>query len=169
MGEKGKDYWRGCFRIRMKKESNKGKVVLSKKTGWIILAGLVLLDAVLDLIFAGGRGVESNILKPIADLLRVSNPVFLTPVVLVIFYLAIKGGAWLVRKTDKLPVKSEELVLTALVLVYGVFDLWLVLVYFFNFTLFRNHYYLIPILIIVGIAYSWWAENKIKKEYSRIF
>ena len=149
----------------MKKKivNKKTNVVLSKKAGWIILVCLVLLDAFLDVIFARGKGLESNILKPIADLFGISSPLLLTPIVLVIFYLVIKSGSWLTKKADKIPEKAEELVITTLVIVYGVFDLWLVLVYFFNFILFKNHYYLIPILIIIGIAYSWWAENKIKK------
>src|SRR3989344_6840631 len=140
------------------------KIVLSKKIGWIILICLVVLDAALDVIFAGGKGIESNILKPIANILNINNPLFLTPLVLVIFYFGVKGGAWLAKKVDKVPAKAEELVLTTLVIVYGVFDLWLISVYLFNFRLFKSHYYLIPILIIIGIAYSWWAENKIKRE-----
>ena len=139
------------------------KPVLSKTWGWIILIALVLLDALLDIIFAEGKGLESPIWKPIASLLGVTNPLFLTPLVLIIFYFGVKGSAWLTRKVDNVSIKSEELVLTTLVIVYGVFDLWLISVYFFNFTLFKNHYYLIPILIIIGIAYSWWAEKKLKK------
>ncbi|MBS3078675.1 hypothetical protein J4218_01000 [Candidatus Pacearchaeota archaeon] len=140
------------------------KPILSKTLGWIILIGLVVLDASLDVFFAKGRGLETNILKPVADLLGVNNPLFLTPIVLVIFYFVVKVGAWLAKKIDKIPVKAEELVLTTLVIVYGIFDLWLILVYFFNFTLFKNHYYLIPILIVIGITYGWWAENKLKKK-----
>ena len=140
------------------------KPVLSKTWAWIILMGLFVLDASLDVIFAQGRGLESGIWKPVANLLGVKNPVLLTPIVLILFYLVAKGGAWLAKKIDKIDIKSEELVLTALVIVYGVFDLWLILVYFFNFTLFKSHYYLIPILILVGIAYGWWAENKLKKK-----
>ena len=116
------------------------------------------------MIFAEGKGLESNILKPIANLLGINNPLFLTPFVLVIFYFAVKGGAWLTKKVDKIPVKSEELVLTTIVIVYGIFDLWLISIYFFNFGLLRSHFYLIPILIIIGIAYSWWAEKKLKNK-----
>ncbi len=139
------------------------KPVLSKTWAWIILICLVILDAFLDVIFAEGKGLESPIWKPIANLLGVSNPLFLTPIVLILFYFGVKGGAWLSKKVDKIPTQAEELVLTTLVIVYGVFDLWLISVYFFNFTLFKNHFYLIPILIIIGITYSWWAENKLKK------
>jgi len=139
------------------------RVVLSKFWGWIILIVLVVFDAFLDVVFAEGKGLESNILKPVADLAGISNPIFMTPFVLLIFYFAVKGGAWLVRKVDKITFKAEELVLTTLVIVYGVFDLWLISVYFFDFRLFKSHYYLIPILIVIGIAYNWWAEKKLKK------
>ena len=136
--------------------------VLSKTYGWIILVALVLLDAILDIIFAKGSGVQSGIWKPISNLSGINNPLFLTPIVLVLFYLLVKGGAWLTKKTDKIGFYAEELVLTTLVIVYGVFDLWLISVYLLNFTLIKNHYYLIPILIVIGIAYSWWAEKKLK-------
>ena len=144
--------------------SKKPKVVLSKTWGWSILIALVLLDASLDVIFAKGKGLESQVWKPIANFLEINNPLFLTPFVLILFYFFVKVIARLVRKVDKIDVKTEELVLTTLVLVYGVFDLWLILLYFFNFGLFRSHYYLIPILILVGIAYEWWAENKLKNK-----
>ena len=144
--------------------SKEPKVVLSKTWAWIILIGLIILDASLDVIFAHGSGLESPIWKPIANLLGISNPLSLTPLVLILFYFFVKIGAWLTKKADKLPVKSEELVLTILVIVYGIFDLWLISVYLFGFRLFRSHLYLIPILIIIGIAYGWWAENKLKNK-----
>ena len=140
------------------------KRVLPKKTGWIILICLVILDASLDLIFTKGKGLESGIWKPIATFLGVSNPLFLIPLVLVIFYFVIKIGAELARKIDKIQIKAEELVITTLVIVYGLFDFWLILVYFFNFGLFKSHFYLIPILVLVGIAYNLWAEKKLKKK-----
>ena len=140
------------------------KPVLSKTLAWIILIGLVVLDASLDLIFAKGRGVESGIWKPISNLLGINNPLFLIPIVLVIFYFGVKSITWLTKKIDKIQVKAEELVLTTIVLVYAVFDLWLISVYFFDFRLFKSHFYLIPILILIGIAYGWWAENKLNKK-----
>ena len=143
--------------------SKESRGVLSKTYGWIILVALVLLDAILDIIFAKGSGVQSGIWKPIANLLGVTNPLFLTPIVLIIFYLVVKGGAWLTKKADKIDFYAEELVLTTLVIVYGVFVLWLISVYLFNFTLIKNQFYLIPILIVIGIVYSWWAEKKLKR------
>lgn len=139
------------------------KVVLSKVWGWIILIILVLLDAVLDLVFAEGRGLQTPVWKPVADFLNIGNPVFMTPLILIIFYFVVKFGALLARKIDKVQFKTEELVLTTLVIVYGVFDLWLISVYFFDFKLFKSHYYLIPVLIIIGIIYNWWAEKELKK------
>ena len=40
--------------------SKESRVVLSKTLGWIILIGLVILDALLDVIFAKGKGLESQ-------------------------------------------------------------------------------------------------------------
>ena len=153
----------------MKKENKTEKtinrernVVLSKKVGWIILVILILLDAFLDIIFAEGKGINGWIWKPISNFLDVSNPFFLTPIVLIIFYFVVKGGAWLAKKADKVTIKAEELVLTTLVIVYGIFDLWLILFYLFNFRLLKSHYYLIPLLILIGVLYEWWAEKKLK-------
>lgn len=148
----------------MKKKTNGLNVVLSKTSGWIILMVLVILDAFLDVIFAGGRGLESAIWKPIASLLGVGNPLFLTPFVIILFYFVVKGGAWLTKKTDKIYIKTEELVLTTLVIVYGVFVIWLILFYIFDFRLIKNHFYLIPVLIAIGIVYIWWAEKKLKNK-----
>ena len=139
------------------------KATLPKILGWSILIILVLLDATLDLIFVEGRGLESPIWRPIATFLNVNNPLFLTPLVLLLFYFVVKSGAWLTRKIDKIQNKSEELVLTTLVIVYGLFDLWLISVYFFNFELFNSHYYLIPVLILAGTIYEWWAGKKLKE------
>ena len=82
---------------------------------------------------------------------------------MIVFFIAVKIGALLEKKIEKIQY-AEELVLTTLVIIYGLFDLWLILVYFFNFTLIKNHFYLIPIFIGVGIAYSWWAEKKLKNK-----
>ncbi|MFH1585141.1 MAG: hypothetical protein ABIB79_00045 [archaeon] len=144
----------------MKKEGTKSKVVLSKKAGWIILAVLVLLDAFLDV----RRGVEGNPLwQPIVNIIGINYVPVLVPFVLLIFYFVVKGGAWLTRKVDKITIKSEELVLTSLVLAYLVFDLWVISVDFLGFRLIKNHYYLTPILVIVVLIYSIWAEKKLKK------
>ena len=135
--------------------------VLSKKAGWIILAVLVFLDAFLDV----RRGAEGNPLwQPIVNIIGINYVPFLVPFVLLLFYFVVKGGAWLTRKVDKVKNNSEELVLTSLVLAYFVFDLWVISVDFFGFGLIKNHYYLTPILVVVVLAYSLWAEKKLKKQ-----
>ncbi|MBS3065795.1 hypothetical protein J4229_01990 [Candidatus Pacearchaeota archaeon] len=149
-------------------ECHEHKEVLSKKAAWIILIVLVLLDAFLDLIFAEGKGASAGIWKPISTTLGIDNPIFLTPFVLILFFVLVKAAAFLARKIDRVPCSSEELVLTTLVLVYGLFDIWLLSVYLFSFGLFRNQFYLIPILIVVGIAYEWWADNRLKRFHTKL-
>lgn len=144
----------------MKKKSDTKSVVLSKKVGWIILTLLVFLDAFLDV----KRGAEGNPLwQPILNYVGIQYTPLFVPFVLLLFYFVVKGGAWLTRKVDKIPIKSEELVLTSLVLAYFVFDLWIISVDFLGFRLIRNHYYLTPILVVIVLIYSVWAENKLKK------
>lgn len=137
--------------------------VLSRPVGWILLAGLVVLDAALDVLFAHGRGLESPVWKPLAGALGINNPLLLTPIVVIILFGVAKGLAFLVRKWDKIPTKAEELLVTILVLVYGVLDLWLLSVYLLGFTLLESRH-LIPILIVIGVAYGWRAENKLKSK-----
>jgi hypothetical protein len=135
------------------------KVVLSKKEGWIILALLFFLDAFLDVI----RGAEGNpIWKPIVNIIGINYVPFLVPFVLLFSYFVVKGGAWLIRKVDKTPM-AEELVLTTFVLAYFVFDLWVISFDFFGFRLIKNHYYITPVLVIVVLIYSLWAEHYLKK------
>lgn len=110
------------------------------------------------------RGVEGNHLwKPILNYIGVKYTPIFVPFVLILFYFVVKGGAWLTKRVDKIPAKSEELVLTALVLAYFVFDLWVISVDFFGFRLIKSHYHLIPILVIIVLIYSLWAERKLKK------
>ncbi|MBU2504026.1 MAG: hypothetical protein KJ879_03170 [Nanoarchaeota archaeon] len=146
----------------MKKEKKKPKVVLSKLWAWTILVILAILDASLDMIFSNSQGLQNFFWKPIADFFGIQSAILGVPLLLMVFFVVVKFGAFLERKTEKIQY-AEELVLTTLVILYGLFDLWLILVYFFNFTLFKSHFYLIPIFIIIGTAYSWWAEKKLKK------
>ena len=136
--------------------------VFSKTVGWSILAGLVILDAVLDVLFAEGKGLESVFWEPIARSIGVSNPLFLVPLVLIAFFVCVKILALVVGKIDKIPM-AEELMLSILVVVYGVFDLLLIFSYLSGVQLFRSQLQLIPVLIVIGIAYGWWAENRLKK------
>lgn len=135
------------------------KVFLSKRVGWIVLAALVFMDAFLDII----RGYEGNPLWiPVVNIIGINAVPFLVPFVLVSFYLAIKALAWVVRRIDKLP-HAEEILLTAFVLVYATFDIWLISV-FFGFSLIRSFYHTIPLLIAVGLGYALWAEYAVKKK-----
>ncbi len=141
------------MRINMK------KVVLSRKAGWIILTILVFVDGFLTII----RGAEGNPLwKPVIDYIGIPYTFIFVPFVLLLFYFAIKGGGRIIEKVDKTP-KAEELLLTTLVLVYFVFDLWVISVDFFGFRMIKNHYYFIPVLIIVALTYSLWAERYLKR------
>ena len=133
--------------------------VLSKGVGWSLLAGLVLIDAFLDVI----RGVEGNPLwMPIVNMIGIKNVPFLAPFVLALFYVAVKALGWIVKKTDKTP-KSEELVLTSLVIAYGLFDVWAVSVDFFGFRLIPDFRYMIIPMIIVALGYALWAQKKLGK------
>jgi len=143
----------------------KPKVVLSKFWAWIILVILAVLDASLDMVFAKSQGLQGFFWKPIADFFGIQSAILAVPLLLMVFFVVVKIGAFLEKKIEKVPY-AEELILTMLVILYGLFNLWLILVYFFNFTLFKNHYYLIPIFIVIGIVYSWWAEKNLKKEYN---
>ncbi len=134
------------------------KPILSRSTGWIILTVLVFVDALLDAVISGGQG--SPFWKPIADILGIEMVPLLAPVVLVIFYFAVKTLGWLVQKTDKTP-RSEELVLTILVIVYGVFDVWLI-ARILGFNLITNYRLMIIPLTIIGLVYGLWAQKKLK-------
>jgi hypothetical protein len=131
--------------------------VLSKRNGFVLLTLLVFFDAFLDLI-GGAKGTP--FWNPIANWIGIKTP-FLAPLVVIIIYFAVKIFGWIVQRTDKTP-KSEELVLTTFVVVYGFFDLWLVAVNFFNFSLIRDHRILIAPLLIIGWIYSSWAQKKLK-------
>ena len=134
--------------------------VLSKGVGWSLLAGLVLIDAFLDVI----RGVEGNPLwMPIVNMIGIKNVPFLAPFVLALFYVAVKALGWIVEKTDKTP-KSEELVLTSLVIAYGLFDVWAVSVDFFGFRLIPDFRYMIIPMTIAALGYALWAQKKLRKK-----
>ncbi len=136
------------------------KVILPKLTAWIILAILVFLDSIFNVI----RGAEGNPLwKPILNYIGIQYTPLLVPVVLVLFYFVVKAGGWLVKKVDKTP-HAEGLVLTALVLVYAVFDIWVISVDFLGFTLIKSHYHFLPIIALVVLIYSLWAEHYLKKK-----
>lgn len=133
--------------------------VLSKKSGWIILAILVFLDSFLDII----RGVEGNPLWiPVLNKIGINNAPFLVPLVLLLFYLVVKALGWLVEKIDKTP-RSEELILTSLVIVFAVFDIWVISVDFLGFKLIPNFRYMIIPLTIIGLGYALCAQRILEK------
>lgn len=133
--------------------------ILSKKSGWIILTILVFIDAFLDVI----RGVEGNPLwKPVVNAIGINNVPFLVPFVLLLFYLVVKALGWLVKKTDKTP-NSEELVLTALVIVYAVFDIWAISVDFLSFSLISNFRYMIIPMTVLALGYALWAQKILER------
>src|SRR3989344_3502386 len=135
------------------------KPVLSKKVGWIILIILVFIDSFLNVI----RGQEGNPLwQPILYKIGIQYTPIFVPLVLIVFYFLIKIVSPIVKKVDKTP-KAEELLLTTLVIVYLVFDLWLISVDFLGFRLIRNFRLMIFPLIAIGLFYSIWAERKLKK------
>ena len=134
------------------------KPVLSKSTGWILLTALVFIDALLDVVISGGVG--SPFWKPIADIFGIKMVPLLAPVVLVIFQFAVKALGRLVQKTDKTP-RSEELILTTLVVIYGVFDVWLI-ARILGFNLITNYRLMIIPLTIIGLVYGLWAQKKLK-------
>lgn len=136
------------------------QITLPKKTAWIVFTLLLLADAFLDVI----RGAEGNPLwKPVVAAVGISYVPFLVPLVLPFFYLVVKALGWLVRKVDKLP-QAEEIILTTLVVVYFVYDLWVIAADFFSFRLIRNHYQVVPLLMVAGFAYALWAEWSLKRE-----
>ena len=119
---------------------------------------LLFVDAFLGV----ARGVEGNPLwKPLVNTFGIKAVPFLVRLLLPFFYLVVKIFGGLIRKVDRLP-QGEELVLTALVLAYAIYDFWVILFDFFEFRLIRNHYQIIPILIVTTVAYALWAEYQMK-------
>ncbi len=134
------------------------KPVLSKKIGWILITLLLFLDAFLDIL----RGREGNPLwKPFVENFGINVVWFLVPLVLFIFYFVVKVAGWLIQKTDKTPF-AEELVLTTLVIGYGIFVIWIMAVDFLKFNLITNFRLMIIPLTIVCLIYAIWAQRRLK-------
>ncbi|MBI5060686.1 MAG: hypothetical protein HZB67_00050 [Candidatus Aenigmarchaeota archaeon] len=135
------------------------KVFLSKRSGLIALALLLLLDTVFDIL----RGTQGNQLwKPIENAFGIWVFPLLVPVALVLFYLAIKAMGWLVYRIDKTP-HAEEILLTVFVIIFVVHDLWVFSSDYLGFRLIKSFYHMIPIYIIIGLSYALWAEHALKK------
>lgn len=146
------------YLLNYKVNRNMKKVFLSKKAGWLFLIILVYIDAFLDII----RGKEGNPLwMPFVERFGIYVVLFLAPFVILLFYFALKILAKIIIKIDKTPF-AEEILLTALVIIYFLFDLWLISADFFGFKLIKNFRYTIPFLIVAGLIYALWAEHKVK-------
>ena len=138
----------------------KNAVYLTKKQGWIAFTALVFIDSFLTVM----RGVEGNPLWiPIVNAIGITLVPLLVPLILPLYYVAVKVLGRIVERVDKTP-HAEEIILTALVVVYAVFDLWLIAVGFFGFRIIRSFYQTVPFLTIAGLAYALWAQYKIKKQ-----
>ena len=137
--------------------------MLSKLWAWIILVLLALVDSFLDMFFADNTGLKSFFWNPVANFTGMKYAPLAVPVLLLIFFIAVKIGTLLEEKIEKVH-HAEELVLTTLVIAYGAFNLWLISFYFFGFSLLNNRLHLIIILIIIATAYAWWAEKRLKKD-----
>ncbi len=137
-----------------------GKPYLPKTWGWAIFTALLFIDAFIDVV----RGVEGNPLWiPIVNAIGINFVPLLVPLILPLYYAAVKFLGAVVGRVDKTP-HAEEIILTALVVVYALFDAWLVASGFLGFRLIRNFYQTMPFLIIAGLAYALWAQYNVKKE-----
>ncbi len=135
------------------------RITLSKKTGWVIFTLLLFVDAFLDVI----RGTEGNPLwQPLVERVGINFVPFLVPLILPFFYLVVKTLGWLIHKVEKLP-QAEELVLTTLVVVYLVYDLWVIADDFLGFRLIHDFRQTIPFLLVAGFAYALLAERQLKR------
>ena len=135
------------------------KFTLPRLYGWIILTVLVFIDTFLDVL----RGRQGNPLwKPVIDVIGIEYTPILVPLVIILFYVVVKVGGWIIFKVDKLP-QSEEILLTSLVLALAAYDIWVISVDFLNFTLIQSHLHMIPILIVVVMGYALCAEYMIKR------
>ncbi len=141
------------------KPDRKPKVILSKKKGLIILAALLLLDTFFDVI----RGTQGNpLFKPIENAFGIWAFPFLVPFAVAFFYAVAKLLGWVVTKVDKTRY-SEEILLSALVMIFVAHDIWVFSVDYLGFSLIRNYLQMIPVYIVVGLAYALWAQNKARK------
>ncbi len=136
------------------------KTVLSRRTGLIILGALLLLDTIFDVL----RGTQGNpLFKPIENTFGIWVFPLLVPFALVFFYAVAKALGWIVEKVDRTPY-SEGIILTALVLIFALHDIWVFSVDYLGFRLIRSYYQMIPIYIVVGMAYALWAQYTVKNK-----
>lgn len=135
------------------------KPYLPKTQGWAIFTALLFIDAFIDVV----RGAEGNpIWIPIVNAIGINFVPLLVPLILPLYYAAVKVLGAVAGRVDRTP-HAEEIILTALVVVYALFDAWLVASGFLGFRLIKNFYQTIPFLIIAGLAYALWAQHKVGK------
>ncbi|GEM_PF-3204761 len=135
----------------------------SKKTGWLILAALIFLDA--GVTFA--LGAEGNPLwRYFTQRFGIWVVLVLAVLLLAVLYGAIKLLAPLVAMTDRL-VNSEEVLLTNLVIIYALYDCYFLLLVFqaaFVRPLFESPALLIAALLVPGlIPYNVYLSYKQKQ------
>ncbi len=134
-------------------------MILAKRNGWIALAMLLLTDTLLDVI----RGTQGNPLwKPLENAIGINAFPLLVPLALLFFYPVVKALGWIVKRYDRFP-QGEELVLTALVVIFALHDALIIAADFFSIRLLRNQGEMIALYTIAGIAYGSLAEHKMKK------
>lgn len=133
-------------------------MTLPKKIAWLIFFLLLCLEALVT--YLVGNGQEGNSLwRPIVTALGFKVVFLIIPLVFIFFYFLVKLAGWLVERLDKLP-HGEEIILTALVITYATYDLYLILVpRSFGYLGTKSHYALIPLLIIPGLIYGLWLEH----------
>ncbi len=137
------------------------KLALPKKLGWILLTLFVFWDALLTY----GGGAEGNPLwKPFIQAYGIKVVFLLVPVALGIFYLATKIFGWLIKKVDKIA-EGEEIVLTALVLTFGTYVLYITFfLRTFGWLGSRSHYKIILLLMVPAILYIIYTEIARRKK-----
>lgn len=139
----------------------------SKRTGWLILAALIFLDA--GVTFA--LGAEGNPLwRYFTEKFGVWVVLVLAVLLLPVLWGVIKLLAPLVSKTDRLA-NSEEVLLTNLVIIYAVYDFYFLLLVFgaqFVRPLFDSPALLIAALLVPGLVpYNIYLTYKQKQNTSQ--
>jgi len=138
------------------------KVALSKKTGWMI----VILVTVIDMFVTYLSGGEANPIWGIFVMILGFNLASLSvgPIVsLALFYLVVKTGGWLIRKVDKYP-EGEEIVLTGLALALMTWEVYVIFLRpFFGYLGGYSPYRIIPLLTVPLIFYIFWVDWRKKK------
>ena len=141
-----------------KKKISGRKRFFEARTSIAALAFLLLIDTFFDIL----RGTQGNpIFKPIENAFGVWAFPLLVPPAVILFYLLSVGIGKIINKADKVT-SGKEIILTTLVVIFAIHDIWVFSLDYLGFTLIKNYLHMIPVYIIGGIAYSWWAEKSVK-------